>query len=31
LRMPVLFIVGNDTGFTEIATDEFRPYLAEQQ
>ncbi|MGH8119891.1 MAG: FAD:protein FMN transferase, partial [Gammaproteobacteria bacterium] len=29
LRMPVLFIVKNDTGFQETMTEEFRPYLAE--
>ena len=28
LRMPVLFIVRNDKGFTEVMTDAFKPYLA---
>ena len=29
LRLPVLFIGRNDTGFTERMTDEFKAYLAE--
>jgi len=31
LRMPVLFIIKNDTGFTETVTEEIRPALVEEE